>query len=217
MVNRESISNRRSRMSIRSNYQPMRTKTLHITIYLSVLFMTTVPFAVADDAADREARGGEAKSVPVPPPDTSSAALNRIKALAGKWKSTTSMFGKEDEEVFTLYRVTAGGSAVVETIFPGTPQEMVSVYYDDDQGTLAMTHYCMMRNRPYFSLVESAKDEIKLDVLKVEGLKSEDAPSMGAITFKFKDEDHFSSTCESRGKAAQGQEPMTMHYTRVKE
>lgn len=124
------------------------------------------------------------------------------------------MFGKENEKVYTEYSVSAGGSAVVETIFPGTPYEMVSVYYDDENGKLAMTHYCMMRNRPYFRLAKSTSDSIKLDVVKIEGLKSEDAPSMGAITLKFKDKDHFSSTCESGG--GENHDPMTMHFTRIK-
>ena len=150
------------------------------------------------------------------PPDISSPELNRIKALAGRWTSTTSMFGKKDEQVFTEYAVTAGGSTVIETIFPGTPNEMVSMYYDDEQGKLAMTHYCIMRNRPHFTLVESDKDKMKFDVTKVEGLKSKDDPSMGAITLHFEDKDHFSSTCASGGKTEGDQPPMTMRYTRVK-
>ena len=194
----------------------MKSKTLLTILYCAVLSLLVVPFAIADHPDPKE-QGSEANSAPKPPPDTSSAELNRIKALEGKWKSTTSMFGKEDEEVFTEYKITAGGSAVVETIFPGTPQEMVSVFFDDDQGKLAMTHYCMMRNRPHFNLVESTKDKLVLDVVKVGGLKSKDAPSMGAITLKFEDKDHFTSTCESRGEAAQDQGPMTMRYTRVKE
>ena len=48
----------------------------------------------------------------------------------------------------------------MERIFPGTPQEMISVYYDDDKGRLAMTHYCMMRNRPTFKLVKSEGDTL---------------------------------------------------------
>ena len=152
----------------------------------------------------------------VAPPDVSSAELNRIKSLAGKWSSTTSMFGKKDEQVFTEYAVTAGGSAVLETIFPDTPNEMVSVYYDDDQGKLAMTHYCMMRNRPHFTLAESSRDKIKLNVVKVEGLKSEDDPSMGTITLVFEDNNHLTSICEGRGKSAGDQAPMAMRFTRVK-
>lgn len=151
-----------------------------------------------------------------PPPDNSSAELNRIKALEGRWTSTTSMFGKENERVYTEFQVTSGGSAVLERIFPGTPNEMVSVYYDDEKGKLAMTHYCIMRNRPNLKLVSSSADTLKLDVAKVEGLKSKDDPSMGGVTLHFKDKDHFESTCQGRGKGAEKEPPTTMEFTRVK-
>jgi hypothetical protein len=150
------------------------------------------------------------------PPDSSSAELERIKSLAGRWTSTTSMFGKPNERVYTEFEVTAGGSAVLERIFPGTPNEMVSVYYDDDKGKLAMTHYCIMRNRPTLKLVSSDADTITMDVVKVDGLKSKNDPSMGAITLQFKDKNHFTSTCRGRGKDSEKQEPMTMEYTRVR-
>lgn len=75
-----------------------------------------------------------------------------------------------------------GAVLVLEKIFPGTPHERISVYYDDNDGKLPMTHYCMIRNRPHFILVESGEDTLKLDVTTVEGLKSKDDPSMGAIT-----------------------------------
>ncbi len=150
------------------------------------------------------------------PSDQTSAELARIKSLAGRWKSTTSMFGKPNEKVFTEYEVTANGSAVLERIFPGTPQEMISVYYDDDKGKLAMTHYCIMRNRPNLKLVKSTNDSIVMDVTKVEGLKSKNDPSMGAVTIQFKDKDHFTSTCSSRGKGSENHPPMTMEFTRVK-
>lgn len=193
----------------------MKIKTLPLLLSISFLCLIFVPVAFADHPAEHSTKNDPTKSAPIPPPDTSSPELNRIKALEGRWKSTTSMFGKEDEEVFTEYKITAGGSAVIETSFPGTPNEMVSVYYDDDQGKLAMTHYCMMRNRPHFSLVESTKDGIKLGVTKVEGVKSENEPTMGAITMKFEDKDHFSTTCESGGSDEHKHEPMTMRFTRV--
>lgn len=156
-----------------------------------------------------------AEDMPKPPPDTSSSELNQIKSLAGRWSSTTSMFGKPNETVYTEFEVTAGGSAVLEKIFPGTPQEMISVYYDDDNGKLAMTHYCIMRNRPTLKLASSKGDTFTMDVAKVEGIKSKDDPSMGAITLRFKDKDHFETTCQGRGKGTEKQGPMTMTYTRV--
>ncbi len=181
--------------------------------FLLVSFVT-VAVAVADNGTAHH--GSPEHKMPEVPPDLSSPELNRIKSLVGRWSSTTSMFGKKDEQVFTEFKISAGGSAVVETIFPGTPNEMVSVYYDDDQGKLAMTHYCMMRNRPSFTLGKSGKDEITMEVTKVEGLKSKDAPSMGAITLNFEDKDHFSSTCGSGGKAEKDSAPVTMRFTRVK-
>lgn len=194
-------------MAISVHRQDM--KKINLALYsLVFLSLFNVSCVVADHAEKHQA--------PTPPPNISSPELNRIKELEGKWKSTTSMFGKENEEVFSEYQITAGGSAVVEKIFPGTPNEMVSVYYDDDNGKLAMTHYCMMRNRPHFSLAESTKDKIKMDVTKVEGLKSKDDPSMGAISIKFEDKDHFTSTCEGRGKGKEDHPPMSMRYTRVK-
>lgn len=179
-------------------------KTLKLVIAVWILTVALSSAVRADDQPHQ------------PPPDNSSAELNRIKELAGRWSSTTSMFGKPNEKVYTEYEVTAGGSAVLERIFPGTPQEMVSVYYDDDKGKLAMTHYCIMRNRPILKLASSSEDTIKMDVAKVEGLKSKDDRSMGATTLNFKDKDHFSSTCSGRGKGAEKEAPMTMEFTRVK-
>ena len=150
------------------------------------------------------------------PPDTSSPEFKRIKSLAGRWTTTTSMFGKKNQRMFTEYKVTADGSAVLESIFPGTPQEMVSVYYDDDHGKLAMTHYCIMHNRPTLKLAGSTADTLTMNVSKVEGLKSKSDHSMGEISIHFKDKNHFESTCKGRGKGADKQPPMTMQYTRVR-
>jgi hypothetical protein len=149
------------------------------------------------------------------PPDNSSPELNRIKSLEGRWTSVTDMFGKKGQRVYTEYEVTAGGSAIVERIFPGTPHEMVSVYYDDDDGKLAMTHYCMLRNRPSFKLDSKNSDEdtLALRVHKVSGAKTHEKHSMGDIEITFKDKNHIVSTCKSKNK----DEPsMTMEYTRVK-
>ena len=147
------------------------------------------------------------------PAEKSSAELNRIKSLAGKWTSTSSMFGKKNQRLYTEYSVTAAGSAVLERIFPGTPQEMVSVYYDDDHGKLTMTHYCILHNRPTLKLANSSTpDTFTMKLAKLEGLKSKTDHSMGEIEIHFKDKNHFETTCKGKGKEA----PMTMAYTRVR-
>jgi hypothetical protein len=81
-----------------------------------------------------------------PPAGPQVPALERLKALAGDWVDADAKPGAKDGPVVT-YRVTGAGSAVVETLFAGTPHEMVSVFHRD--GTdLVMTHYCSAGNQP---------------------------------------------------------------------
>ena len=80
-------------------------------------------------------------------PAPASPALDRFKALAGDWVAAEDgeMFKKGD--LVARYAVTAGGSAVVETVFPGSPHEMVTVYHADGPD-LVLTHYCVEGNQP---------------------------------------------------------------------
>src|SRR6478609_3828908 len=73
-----------------------------------------------------------------------SAEFERMKTLVGTWTGKSDMGdGKGPIEMKIEYRVIAGGSVLEERIAPGTPMEMVSIYYDKN-GKLAMTHYCVM-------------------------------------------------------------------------
>jgi hypothetical protein len=80
------------------------------------------------------------------PSKTTNAGLEKMKKLVGTWL-TADKDGKPTEQVASIIKVTAGGSAVHETIFPGQPQEMVSVYTVDGPD-LIMTHYCVLGNQP---------------------------------------------------------------------
>ena len=72
--------------------------------------------------------------------------MDRIKALEGTWIS-----GDEDKDgqpdITCVYKVTSGGSAVAETLFPGQPHEMITMYHMHG-GQVVMTHYCAMGNQP---------------------------------------------------------------------
>ncbi|MEY2808009.1 MAG: hypothetical protein RIR65_2426 [Planctomycetota bacterium] len=74
------------------------------------------------------------------------AVFERLKALEGDWSGTATM-GDESFAVETRWRSTGGGSAVVETLFVGTPHEMVTMYHLDGP-RLMLTHYCAARNQP---------------------------------------------------------------------
>jgi hypothetical protein len=74
------------------------------------------------------------------------AAFERLKTLAGTWQGQAG-HGPADQAATVTYRVASGGSVVEETLFPGTPHEMISMYHLVD-GQLVMTHYCAMANQP---------------------------------------------------------------------
>jgi hypothetical protein len=120
---------------------------------------------------------------------TGTAEFERMKQLVGTWEGTSDM-GKEGEKVKVEYRLTAGGSALVETLFPGSAEEMVSVYHDR-KGKLAMTHYCMLRNQPRMTLAKADKQTIEM-VFARKGNDIDPAKEkhMHAVRITFSDNDH---------------------------
>jgi hypothetical protein len=90
------------------------------------------------------AHGGE-KTGQLPPVSTNSS-LEKMKKLAGTWLAADKD-GKPTDQVVSIIKVTAGGSVVHETLFPGQPHEMVSIYTVDGPD-LVMTHYCVLGNQP---------------------------------------------------------------------
>ena len=79
-----------------------------------------------------------------------SPEFERMKSLVGTWKGTTDM-GQGPVELVAQYRLLAGGTVLEERVFAGTPNEMLTMYYEKD-GKLALTHYCIMGNRPAMQL-----------------------------------------------------------------
>ena len=75
----------------------------------------------------------------------SRAAFERLTSLQGEWVGE----GLPDVPgpMTVTYRLTGGGSAIIETLFPGTPTEMVTLYTLEG-GQLMLTHYCSMGNQP---------------------------------------------------------------------
>jgi len=73
-------------------------------------------------------------------------AYDRIKSLVGEWIDVDGFFGMKDQ-VAVSYRLTGGGTTVVETIFIGAPHEMITMY-SKDGADLVLTHYCASGNQP---------------------------------------------------------------------
>jgi hypothetical protein len=121
-----------------------------------------------------------------------SKGFERMKELAGTWEGTSNM-AKEGEKVRVEYRLSSGGSSIVETLFPGTPHEMVSVYFDN-KGHLTMTHYCVLRNQPRMKLQKV--DAQRLDFVFAGGSNIDPKKDayMGSLTIAFVDKNHIIET-----------------------
>src|SRR5262245_31867917 len=71
-----------------------------------------------------------------------SAAFAELKKLAGDWVQADKD-GKPTGQVVWTIRVVSNGSAIQETIFPGNPKEMITMYHMDGP-ELVLTHHCAL-------------------------------------------------------------------------
>lgn len=147
---------------------------------------------------------GDDKHATAKAPAATHPGFERIKKLAGTWVEADKD-GKPTDKVFSIVKVTAGGSAVQETIFPGQPMEMLSVYHLD-KGDLVMTHYCMLGNQPKMKAdPKSRMDEIRFQFAGGTNFDPKKDMHMHEGTLKFIDDDHieFSGAAWVNGKPAE--------------
>src|SRR4051812_31845240 len=102
------------------------TMNTKITSFCAALFLTTSAWLTAGEPVTSKAASPE---------------FERMKTLVGAWTGKTD-FGQGLTDFTIQYRLIAAGSVLEERALAGTPNEMVTMYYDKD-GKLALTHYCM--------------------------------------------------------------------------
>ena len=111
--------------------------------------------------------------------------FEKMKNLVGTWKGTTKM-GDREKEITVTYSTSSAGSVIIEKSFPGTPEEMVSVYYDKD-GKLTMTHFCALKNQPQMILADSKFNRIDLIFSGGSNIDPEKDPYMHSLSIDFID------------------------------
>lgn len=131
----------------------------------------------------------------IPQPKPGSPEFERMKTLVGSWKGTVDM-GQGPIEMVSQYRLLANGTVLEEKVFAGTPNEMVTMYYDKG-GKLALTHYCVMGNRPGMLLKSSDEKSLKFDFDKDCGVNPKKESHMNALTIRFDDADTITATCKA--------------------
>src|SRR5581483_11066800 len=116
------------------------------------------------------------------------AAFDKIKGLLGTWTGSMDMGGKPMAYSVT-YDLTAGGSAIIEKEFAGSPHEMTTVFYvEGDQ--VVLTHYCMLGNQPHMILKKSTDNSLVFDMEGHKGVKSVKEHHMHGLTLSFVDATH---------------------------
>ena len=95
----------------------------------------------------------------MPNPAAHSKDFETMKTFIGTWEGKGDMV-KGSETIKVTYERTSAGNAILERLFPGTPHEMLTIYYDFN-GKLNMTHYCSLGNRPHMELVNSTPGSLE--------------------------------------------------------
>lgn len=114
--------------------------------------------------------------------------FEKLKGLEGTWTGKAGPKGGEASASTVTYKLTGGGSALVETLFPGTPHEMVTVYYLDGS-EVRLTHYCAAGNQPTMKLAGSDGKTFRFDFLSGTNMKPSDM-HMHAASLTFVDANH---------------------------
>ncbi len=115
--------------------------------------------------------------------------FGQFKQLAGDWVGTATGHGPDEKDVHVQFKVTAAGSAVVETEFPGTDHEMVTVITQDG-GDLVLTHYCMLGNQPRMKAdAKGPTSTVPFQFVSVGNANPDKDMFMHDVTYTFIDKD----------------------------
>jgi hypothetical protein len=113
-------------------------------------------------------------------PITVSPEFETLKTLVGTWEGKTNMNGKE-ETIKTTYSLTSGGTALVETLNPGTPMEMVTIYSNNGKTTRAV-HYCALGNQPEMKLKEAKNNTVSFELDGSKGITNKKEMHMHSVS-----------------------------------
>jgi hypothetical protein len=140
----------------------------------------------------------------MPPAAALPKEFDALKKLVGTWQGKSKMGDKEFPVTIT-YELTAGGSTILERLFPGTPHEMLSVYTAEGD-KLVMTHYCALGNHPRMALKSATAKSVSFEMAGTEGIRSANDMHMHAMTVAWVDGDHIKETWVSWDKGAKKEE-----------
>jgi hypothetical protein len=118
-------------------------------------------------------------------PAQQAALFEPLTKLEGEW---TTIDEKGQTVVASVFKTTAGGSAVREVMFPGTAQEMTNMYHLDGPD-LVVTHYCAVGNQPRMRAKAGKPGVLAFTFDDVTNLHDTQGHYMGQLTLTVVDND----------------------------
>ncbi len=146
------------------------------SLFVSVLALAAAA-AVASDEHHKAAKAD-------------SPGFERFKQLAGEWvgKSDKLEHGAEGG-MRIVFKVTSAGSAVEETMGPGTEHEMINMIHPDGDD-IVLTHYCAVGNQPEMKAPDKIDgNDVAFKFVRGGNMKSTDEMHMHNVTYTFVDKD----------------------------
>jgi hypothetical protein len=122
---------------------------------------------------------------------TDSPGFERFKQLAGEWVSASDKPEHAGGAMGAVFKVTSAGSAVEETMAPGTPHEMVNMIHPDGDD-IVLTHYCALGNQPEMKAPDKIEGkDVAFKFVRGGNMKSTNEMHMHSVTYTFVDKDTF--------------------------
>lgn len=173
--------------------------TIHAATLFSLTFALFAPGAALAQDKKPEAKQAEPKAAAdekkhMPKPLAANAGFDQMKTMVGEWVEADELAAATKEkrapQIASSFRLTGDGSALCETMFAGTPHEMVTIYHPDGDG-LMLTHYCAAHNQPQMKAAKPA-DSHKIEFKFAGGANIDPATTghMHDLTLTFVDADH---------------------------
>jgi hypothetical protein len=121
------------------------------------------------------------------PATNNSPGFERFKQLAGEWVGVSDK--PEHAGGGAVFKVTSAGSAVEETMMPGTPYEMINMIHPDGDD-IVLTHYCAEGNQPQMKAPDKIEGkDVAFQFVRGGNMKSINDSYMHSVTYTFVDKD----------------------------
>lgn len=149
-------------------------------------------------------------------PPNEKIGLDEMEHFVGTWVAADED-GNPTDEVRSIVTKTAGGSVLMERLFPGTESEMITMYYTEGDH-LKLTHYCGCTNHPIMKAGRDAEGNLIFDCVGKGANFAECATTfhMHDAVYRFDGKDKVHTTWRTMDNGVVG-ESVDFHFIRQPE